>query len=158
MHHSHSVLATVPRAGARLARTRPACRLRHEIGRATHAVMGERQAPMAVVLRQLAAEHVPLTAVIPGEEHAGTVVEFADGTRLLLRIRYGGDDMGRLDPAGHGLLAWLAEARPCFGGRSFWLWFTSAGCTVSAEVLTSVSPVPPDAPQDDVRRPADQGQ
>lgn len=113
---------------------------------------------MAAVLRCLSSHHVPLTGVTVLTRSAGTIVEFADSTRLLLGIRYGRGEMVLLEPAGSGLLAWLADARPCFGRRWFWLWFTSAGYTVSVEVLTSVSPLPPDAPEDDVRRHANQAQ
>lgn len=99
---------------------------------------------VTAVLRRLSADHVLLTGVSGGTADIPAIVAFADGTRLLLGIRCG-DDMGRLEQAGSPLLAWLADARPCFGRPWFWLSFTSAG-RVPVEVLASVSAVRLDPP------------
>lgn len=109
--------------------------------------MGERKAEMTAVLRRLSAGHVRLSGVIPGPGGTGKVVVFADGTRLLLGIRGGGNRMERLGRAGSRSPVWLADVQPCFGRRLFWLGFASAGCAVSVEVVASVAPVPPGSPE-----------
>lgn len=108
--------------------------------------MGERKVVMTAELRRLSADHVLLVGVVPGTQDTGKIVEFADGTRLLLGIRSGSGGMERLGKLGSRLPVWLADVQPCFGRPWSWLRFTSAGCPVPLEVLTSVSLVPPGSP------------
>jgi hypothetical protein len=101
--------------------------------------MSERKAEITAVLRRLSADHVRLSGVAPGTREGGKVVVFADGTRLLVGFRGGGDGVERLGRDASRLPVWLAEVQPCFGRRWFWLGFTSAGRTVPVEVLACVS-------------------
>lgn len=132
--------------------------LRRRFRRAARAAMSERKAEMTAVLRGLSAGNVALVDVIPGPRCSpgarcspGTrcsprtrrvdkIIEFADGTRLLLGIRRDGDALDRLRSRSP---AWLADVQPCFGNRWFWLSFTPADRPVPVvDVLTTVSPAP----------------
>lgn len=113
--------------------------LRRRFRRTARAAMSERQAEMTAVLRHLSEGNVTLVDVVPGTRREDKIVEFADGTRLLLGIRRDGDALDRLD-ARH--CAWLEEVQPCFGKRWFWLSFTSPDHPVPVDVLTTVSPAP----------------
>lgn len=104
--------------------------------------MGERKTEMTAVLRRLSADHVRLSRVIPATQEKSVVAVFADGTRLLLAVRCGRGGLERLGRDGSPFPVWLADVRPCFGRRWFWLWFTSAGPAAALEVLASASPVP----------------
>jgi len=116
--------------------------LRRRFRRAARAAMGERKAEMTAVLRRLSAGHVTLACLIPEPRDEGRTAVFADGTRLFLEVRSGGD-MKRLGRYGSRHPVWLAEVQPCFGRRWFRLAFTSDARALPLEVLASVGPVPP---------------
>jgi hypothetical protein len=109
--------------------------------------MSERKVEMTAVLRRLSAGHVQLSGVVLDARGAGRVAVFADGTRLLLGIRCGGDGMERLGRGVSRSPVRLTDVRPCFGRRWFWLEFISADRTVPVAVLASVAPVPAGSPE-----------
>ena len=118
--------------------------LRRIFRRAARAAVAERKAEMTALLDRLSANHVPLSAVVPGPEASGGVVVFADGTRLLLVTRHGGSSIRWLSEGhrGAGTPVWLVRAQPSFANCWFRLWFASAGSTKPAELLARVGPVP----------------
>lgn len=115
--------------------------LRRRFRRAARAAMADREAQAAAQLGRLAANRVPLSAVT--RSRRDTVVEFADGTRLLLfSTRSGVASLGRLAPGPVWSPVWLAQVRPCFSPSWFRLWFASASQTGPLEVLAAVVPSP----------------
>ena len=115
--------------------------LRRRFRRAARAAMVEREAQAAAHLGRLAADRVPLYAVTRGERDTERVVEFCDGTRLLLSSpRAGRARLGRLAPGPVWSPVWLAQARPCFSPSWFRLWFASGSEPGPLEVLAAVMP------------------
>jgi len=102
--------------------------------------MAEREAQSAAQLGQLAANRVPLSAVTRGGRETERVVEFSDGTRLLLTARSGAANLVRLMPGPVWSPVWLAQVRPCFAPSWFRLWFASGGQAVPLEVVAAVAP------------------
>jgi hypothetical protein len=118
--------------------------LRRIFRRAARAAVTERKAEMTALLDRLSANHVPLSAVVPGPEAKRGVVVFADGTHLLLVTRRGGSSIRWLSEGhrGAGTPVWLVRAQPSFASCWFRLWFASAASTRPAELLARVGPVP----------------
>ena len=63
--------------------------LRRIFRRAARAALAERKTEMTALLERLAADHVPLSEIAPGPRPRDGIVEFLDGTRLLLATRRG---------------------------------------------------------------------
>lgn len=118
--------------------------LRRQFRRAARAAAAERKAETTALLGRLSANHVPLSAVVPGPEGKRGVVVFADGTRLLLVTRHGGSGIRWLSEGqrGSGTPVWLVRAQPSFASCWFRLWFASAGSAKPAELMARVGPVP----------------
>lgn len=118
--------------------------LRRRFRRAARAAAAGRKAETAALLDRLSANHVPLSAVVPGPEAKRGVVVFADGTRLLLVTRHGGSGIRWLSEPhrGSGTPVWLVRAQPSFASCRFRLWFASAASTKPAELMARVGPVP----------------
>jgi len=115
--------------------------LRRRFRRAARAAMAEREAQASAHLGRLAANRVPLYAVTRGGRDTERVVEFCDGTRLLLcSTRAGAARLGRLAPGPVLSPVWLAQVRPCFAPSWFRLWFASASQSGPLEVLAAVAP------------------
>ena len=115
--------------------------LRRRFRRAARAAMVEREAQASAHLGRLAANQVPLYAVTSGERDTERVVEFCDGTRLLLcSTRAGAARLGQLAPGPVWSPVWLAQVRPCFAPSWFRLWFASASQPGPLEVLAAVTP------------------
>ena len=118
--------------------------LRRLFRRAARAALTERKAEMTALLQRLSAARVPLTGVVPGPRARDGVVEFLDGTHLLLVTRRGSSGIRWLSE-GHrasGAPVWLVRAQPSFASCWFRLWFASAGSTRPAELLAKVGPAP----------------
>jgi hypothetical protein len=118
--------------------------LRRQFRRAARAAVAERKAEMTALLGRLSADHVPLSAVVPGPEAERGVVVFADGTRLQLVTRHGGSGIRWLSEGQRGSATpvWLVRAQPSFASCWFRLWFASAGSAKPAELMARVGPVP----------------
>jgi hypothetical protein len=118
--------------------------LRRRFRRAARAALADRQAEMTTLLDRLSAGHVPLSEVGPGASQREGVVEFLDGTRLLLTTRRGSAGLDRLrdEHRRTGAIVWLIRAQPSFARSWFRLWFAAVGSAKPAEVLAKVSPVP----------------
>jgi hypothetical protein len=118
--------------------------LRRQFRRAARAAVAERKAEMTALLDRLSANHVPLSAVMPGPEAKRGVVVFADGTHLLLVTRHGGSSIRWLSEGqrGSGTPVWLVRAQPSFASCWFRLWFASVGSARPAELVARVGPVP----------------
>jgi hypothetical protein len=118
--------------------------LRRLFRRAARAALVDRQAEMTALLDRLSADHVPLSEIVPGPWPREGVVEFLDGTRLLLTTRRVSTGMDRLRdehrPA--GAIVWLIRAQPSFASCWFRLWFASVGAAKPAELLARVGPAP----------------
>ena len=118
--------------------------LRRLFRRAARAALADRQAEMTALLDRLSADHVPLSEIVPGPRPREGVVEFLDGTRLLLTTRRVSTEMDRLRdvhrPA--GAIVWLVRAQPSFASCWFRLWFASVGAAKPAELLARVGPGP----------------
>lgn len=116
--------------------------LRRLFRRAAHAALAERKAEMTALLDRLSAARVPLSAVVPGPRARDGVIEFSDGTRLLLAVRRGSQGIRWLSEGQRGSVApvWLVRAQPSFAGCWFRLWFASAGRVRPAELLARVGP------------------
>jgi hypothetical protein len=99
---------------------------------------------MTALLQRLSADHVPLSAVIPGPRARNGVIVFLDGTRLLLVTRYASADIKRLieEHRASRLPVWLVQAQPSFVRCWFRLWFAAVGSTKPAEVVARVGPIP----------------
>ena len=78
----------------------PVRRDRHDLRRlfrqAARAALADRQSEMTTLLDRLSADHVPLSDIVPGPWPREGVVEFLDGTRLLLTTRRLSTGMDRL--------------------------------------------------------------
>jgi len=109
--------------------------LRRQFRRAARAVTAERKAATTALLWRLSANRVPLSAVTPGARDSERIVEFSDGTRLLLAARH---EQGACWPP-----VWLAQARPGFTRHWFRLWFASASRAGLVEVRAAVAPARP---------------
>ena len=118
--------------------------LRRQFRRAARAAVAERKAEMTALLDRLSANHVPLSAVMPGPETGRGVVVFADGTRLQLITRPGSPGIRWLSEGqrGSGTPVRLVRAQPSFASCWFRLWFASAGSSKPAELMARVGPVP----------------
>jgi hypothetical protein len=118
--------------------------LRRLFRRAARAALTERQAEVTALLERLSADQVPLSGVMPGQRARDGVVEFLDGTRLLLVTRRGSARLDRLtdEHSGAGDVVCLLRAQPAFARCWFRLWFASAGARKPSEVLARVSPPP----------------
>jgi hypothetical protein len=118
--------------------------LRRLFRRAARAALVDRQAEMAALLDRLSADHVPLSEILPGPWPREGVVEFLDGTRLLLTTRRASTEMDRLrdEHRAAGAIVWLIRAQPSFASCWFRLWFASVGAAKPAELLARVGPAP----------------
>jgi hypothetical protein len=118
--------------------------LRRLFRRAARAAAAERKAAMTILLGHLSADHVPLSGVVPGPRAREGIVEFLDGTRLLLVTRPGSAGMKRLREkfSGSGTPVRLILAQPSFASCRFRLWFAPVGAAKPAEVLAKVGPAP----------------
>jgi len=118
--------------------------LRRLLRRAARAALVDRQAEMTTLLDRLATDHVPLSDIRPGPWPQQGVVEFLDGTRLLLTTRRVSTGMDRLRdehrPA--GAIVWLIRSQPSFATCWFRLWFASVDAAKPAELLARVGPAP----------------
>src|ERR1700733_411464 len=118
--------------------------LRRLLRRGGRAALVDRQAEVTVLLDRLATDHVPLSDIRPGPWPQQGVVEFLDGTRLLLTTRRVSTGMDRLRdehrPA--GAIVWLIRAQPSFANCWFRLWFASVGAAKPAELLVKGGPAP----------------
>ena len=99
---------------------------------------------MTVLLQRLSSDRVPLEEVLPGPQARDGVVVFLDGTRFLLRARYGSAGIRRLRHRHRrsSVPVWLVKAQPSFATCLFRLWFAPAGSTQLSELLAKVGPVP----------------
>lgn len=121
--------------------------LRYQFRRAVRAETAERKAETLALLWRLSANRVPLSVVKQGVRDRDRVVEFRDGTRLLLAVvRSDTGDLKLLDPGAFRHPWWLAQAQPCFAHRRFRLWFASADRRELVEVLAAVAPAAAVAP------------
>jgi hypothetical protein len=116
--------------------------LRRLLRRAARAALTERSAEMTAALNRLSAARVPLSAAAPGPRARDGVIEFCDGTRLLLVARHGSQGVMWLSEAqrASGTPVWLVRAQPSFARCWFRLWFASAGSARPAELLVRVGP------------------
>lgn len=112
--------------------------LRRRFRRMARIVKRERRAETTATLKRLSADHVLVSSLVAGTLDADDVVEFSDGTRLLVALFSGKADMHRLGLSAPRRHVWLVQALPCFGHRRFWLWFASADRAMPIEVLASV--------------------
>jgi hypothetical protein len=113
--------------------------LRRRLRRAARAETAERKAKTLALLWRLSANRVPLSVVRPGARDTERIVEFRDGTRLLLAAaRSDRADLRLLDPGAFRHPGWLAQAQPCFAHQRFRLWFASANRRAPVEVLAEV--------------------
>lgn len=117
--------------------------LRRQFRRAVRAATAEQKLEMTALLHRLSGR-MPLAEVTPGPRARDGVIEFLDGTRLLLVTRHGGTSIKRLSQWHRASRApvWLLRVQPSFTRRWFRLWFTSADGTRQAEVVAGVKPVP----------------
>ncbi|MGH3210359.1 MAG: hypothetical protein ACRDNO_21655 [Trebonia sp.] len=118
--------------------------LRRLFRRAARAALAERQNEMTALLGRLSADHALLSEVVPGPRPSDGVVEFLDGTRLLLVTRRGSNGLGRLtaEHGATGAIVCLIRAQPSFATCWFRLWFAAVGAQKPAEVLAKVRPAP----------------
>jgi hypothetical protein len=117
--------------------------LRRQFRRAARAVTAERKATTTALLWRLSANRVPLSAVTQGTRATERIVEFSDGTRLLLAARHGPANLERLEQGACWPPVWLARANPGFTRHWFRLWFASASRAGLVEVRAAVAPAPP---------------
>lgn len=114
--------------------------LRRQFRQAARAVAAEQKAELTELLRQLSDRHVPLAEIRYGPRTMDVVIEFRDGTRLLLATSHG-TGVKRLGWRGKPVVGgpmWLIRAQPSFTRRRFRLWFGSAGGARPAEVVAEV--------------------
>ncbi|MGH3279040.1 MAG: hypothetical protein ACRDNW_07870 [Trebonia sp.] len=124
--------------------------LRRRFRRAARATVAEQKAEMTALLHQLSDRREPLAEITPGPRGRDGVIEFRDGTRLLLATGHGAA-MKRLSGQGGAARAtvWLVRAQPSFTRRRFRLWFASAGGALPAEVVAAVRAAPEASPPAD---------
>jgi hypothetical protein len=118
--------------------------LSRQFRRASRAVTVEQRAETTALLLRLSTDQIPLSEVMPGPRPREGVIEFSNGTQLLLVTRYGGAGMRRLRERYCASLVpvWLVRVQPSFARRRFRLWFASADRAVLAEVAAKVGPAP----------------
>jgi hypothetical protein len=106
--------------------------------------LADRQRDMAALLDRLSADHVPLSEISPGPWPREGIVEFLDGTRLVLTTRRASAGLDRLrdEHRAPGAIVWLIRVQPSFATCWFRLWFASVGAARPAEVLARVGPAP----------------
>ena len=80
--------------------------LRRCFRRAARAARADRQAEMTALLDRLSAGHVPLSEIAAGPGARDGVVEFLDGTRMLLTTRRGSLGLDRLRDEHRGPGGW----------------------------------------------------
>lgn len=114
--------------------------LRRKFRRTARAVMNERKTETTALLRRLSTSCMPLSAVMPGARSSERIVEFLDGTRLLLATRHHTANLKRLERGSRLPPLWLAQAQPDFTHRWFRLWFASPSDAELVEVLAAVVP------------------
>jgi hypothetical protein len=116
--------------------------LRRLLRRAARAALAERNAEMTAALNRLSAARVPLSAVAPGPRARDGVIEFRDGTGLLLVARRGSQGVRWLSEVqrGSGTPVWLVRAQPSSARCWFRLWFAPPGRARPAELLARVGP------------------
>lgn len=119
--------------------------LRRQFRRAARAATVERKAQVTTLLWHLVTNRVPLYAVRPGSQDAQRVIEFSDGTRLLLTARSGSAGLGCLAPGPAWSPVWLVQARPSFARNRFRLWFASSSLARPLEILAAVTPTTSEA-------------
>lgn len=112
--------------------------LRRRFRHVARVVTRERRAETTATLQRLSADRVPLAGIVPGTRDTDDIVEFSDGTQLLIALFSGKADLRHLGLGAPQRRVWLVQALPCFGHRRFWLWFVSADRAVPLEVLASV--------------------
>ncbi|MGH3282324.1 MAG: hypothetical protein ACRDNW_24750 [Trebonia sp.] len=115
--------------------------LRRRFRRVARVVTRERKSETTATLQRLSADHVLLAGVVPGTRDTDDIVEFSDGTRLLISLFSGKADLRHLGLGAPQCRVRLVQALPCFGHRRFWLWFAAADRAVPLEVLASVHPL-----------------
>ena len=115
--------------------------LRRRFRQVNRAVKSEVRAETAAALQRLSADRVLLSGLVPGTRDMDAIVEFADGTQLLVGLFSAKAEMERLGLRAGRCPVWLARVQPCFGCRRFWLWLASADRLAPLEVLASVQPL-----------------
>jgi hypothetical protein len=118
--------------------------LRHQFRRAARTAAAERKTEMTALLHRLSADQIPLSEVEPGPRAREGIVEFLNGTRLLLVTRRGSAGMKRLRARYRASQApvGLVRLQPSFARRWFRLWFASADSPGLTEVVARVGPIP----------------
>lgn len=116
--------------------------LRRQFRRAARAATAERKAEMTALLERLSADHIPLVEVEPGSQAREGIIEFLNGTRLLLVTRRGSAGVQRLQERCRAACApvRLVRLQPPFARRWFRLWFASADSPDLTEVVAMVGP------------------
>jgi hypothetical protein len=114
--------------------------LRRRFRHVTRAVKRERRVETTAALQRLSADRVLLSGLVPGTPDMDAIVEFVDGTRLLVGLFTAKAEVERLGLRASRCPVWLAHVQPCFGHRRFWLWLASADQLAPLEVLASVQP------------------
>jgi len=99
---------------------------------------------MTELLGRLAVDRVPVSVIAPGPRPRDGVVEFLDGTRLLLATRRGSTGLTRLreEHRAPGAIVLLVRVQPSFASCWFRLWFLAVDAVRPAEVLARVGPPP----------------
>lgn len=114
--------------------------LRRRLRLAARAEQAEQRVEMTRVLRRLSEQHVPVLRMRPGAEVGKEIVEFRDGTQLLLEVRDGTVAVRRLERGIPRSRAFLERVQPCFGVCWYRLWFLSPSGGKLEEVLARVAP------------------
>jgi len=115
--------------------------LRRRFRQVNRAVKSELRAETVAELQRLSANRVLLSGLVPSTRDMDAIVEFADGTQLLVGLFSAKAEMERLGLQAARCPIWLVHVQPCFGYRRFWLWLASADRAVPLEVLASVQPL-----------------
>jgi hypothetical protein len=118
--------------------------LRRQFRRAARAASAERKAEVTALLQRLSANQIPLAEVESGSRAREGIIEFLNGTRLLLVTRRGNADVQRLRERCRAARApvGLVRLQPSFARRWFRLWFASADDPSLTEVIARVGPIP----------------
>jgi hypothetical protein len=112
--------------------------LRRRFRRVARAVRRERRAETTAALQRLSVSHVLLAGLVPGSQNMDDIVEFTDGTQLLVGLFSAKADMQRMGLDAVRYPVWLEQVQPCFGHRRYWLWVASVDRGMPLEVLASV--------------------
>ena len=115
--------------------------LRRRFRQVNRAVKSELRIETAAALQRLSADRVRVSGLVPGTRDTDAIVEFADGTQLLVGLFSAKAEMERLGQRAPRCPIWLIHVQPCFGYRRFWLWLASADRLAPLEVLASVRPL-----------------